>query len=395
MKTRFYLLQRLFTTLRNKGNDNAKPISYHDELYRLLDNEDGIIHSENMEVYINSKFDENISFVGAVSVYGFKYQREFSSLLHTLLYNYEDAAEILNIRKESPKNFICKLEVYIEKSYKAYKDYLINLVQFFFNNPGFYYPLSCYPQTMLSTPFYDYLKDDNNLTNYNDDTRELLYLKLIREIIFARFLELNETNLKAVRKNLVKYTKSNNENIAAIAEETKNKLYRYKSVKCPDYIIFISLLTEKELQILAEYTINRFFEKGTTLDALKLAFKGHLLIIPEDNNTPTGFYKKNPNYFEPLIIKYKKRGYISLIFNHLKSKGYISNDYLWESIARHKYFKSRKQNGDIEFVTANGLSQALSDKNTNSSKYRRKTIDKEFEELETFLSKNFKQRSTK
>lgn len=362
-------LKGLFLITPIEKNKNPAFIDYQDELNKILYSNQGIIKKDNLEDYINSKFNKDLNFVGAVSVYGNTYQKEFSSLLYTLFHNYENTIERLTIKESTISDTFESINIYINNLYECYKDYIINLIQFYIDNPGFSYPLNCYPQTMLSEPFYEYVKGNPILLNYNNETRNLLYLKLIQKIVFARFLELKEDTLITFRNNLVKFTKSKNKEIATVSKKTRDKLYKYNGVKCPNHLIYISLISDKKAQILSEYIITRYFEKNTDVNALKLAFQGRLHISTENNE----YYSSNPYFSNPLIIKFLKTGYISYIYEHLELNDYLVHDKKWDSIAKYKYYKYRKKEGEIEYVSSNKFSQSLSYKKQRINSKRPRT----------------------
>ncbi len=224
--------------------------------------------------------------------------------------------------------------------------------------------------------------------SYNKETKTLLYLKLIEELIFGRFLGLNEEQINDLKNGLTIFKNNENNEISKISKKIINKLYRYNGVKCPSHLIYISqfFIFEKKAKKLTEYAF-KYFEEGTTIKALELAFKGRLLVIPEGKYFDE-YYLSNPNFSSPLIIKYSKLGYLSYIYEHLEINGYIVHDKKWNSIAKYKYYKYRKKDGNIEFVSPNKFSQTLSYKKQRLS--TKKMEDKELTQLIEFLNLNFK-----
>lgn len=382
---------KLLSGEKSNGDDSVSCFDYRDQLSELIFSEQGIILGNNLEDYLNAKHDPYQSFAGVVSADAGTYQREFASLLHTLFYD-TDKVNVMLGEYEIDKPVVKRVELCISRLYEAYKDYLVNLVEFYIVNPEFKFPLGCYPQSLLNEPFYEYIKSDLTLKHYNEETRTRLYLQLIEKIIFSRFLDLNKDAKHIIKVALARFTENKNKEIARVANRIKNKLSHYKGVKCPDHLIYISLLSEKEADRLVEFTLSRYFEQGTSPRALKLAYMGMLRIIPEDNEALAKYYCQNPYYSKPLIIQYKKRGYVSFIFDYLETRNYISHDNKWDSIARHQYFKTRKIDGRAEFLTSNELSQSLGYKRQRVNAIHNKTQDKELEQLDLFLKDNFKSR---
>lgn len=377
-------LVNLFS-MKNKvrTSDLNMSTNYQDELWNLIYGEHGINNMENLDDFLNTKLiHTNLKFANVLSVNGKIFQEEFFSKIFTLFIHPEKIEYIQNTAQGH-------LESNISNLFEAYKDYIVNLVQFYVDNSGFSFPLNCYPHTMLSEPFYEYISEDIGLTSYNRETRTYLYLKLIERIIVARFLELDDEKMKLIRDNLSNFTKSTNSNIVSLSKRLRDKLYpnRYNGVKCPESLIYISLLSDIEAKKLAKFSI-RYFNKGTDLNALKLLYLGQLRIIPEDNEILASVYSNNPYFSSPLVIKNKQKGYISYIYQYLEECGYIINEKKWESIARHRYFKTLKSDGKEKFLTCNELSQSLGYKIQRKNS-RKKTVDKELEFLNTFLINNF------
>lgn len=377
-------------------NKNARTVNSNvniynqDELWNLIYGENGINNKENFEEFFKTKLNPNLRFSNALVFNGKIFQEEFSSIIYAILIHPEKIGEINDtVRKQ--------LQSCISNLFESYKDYIVNLENFYVQNSGFAFPLNCYPQTMLSEPFYEYISEDISLLSYNNEIKTYLYLKLIERIIFARYLELDNEKLKLIRNNLSNFTKSTNTDIASLSKRVRDKLYpnRYNGVKCPENLIYISLLSEIEAKKLAEFTLPRYFKEDTNLNTLKLAYLGKLRIIPEDNEVLASLYNNIPYFSNPLVIKNKQRGYISYIYDYLEERGYIINDNKWKSIANHKYFKSIKSDGMESLVTYNELSQSLGYKIQRKNSINKKTVDKELETLNTFLSTNYTRKKVK
>ena len=106
---------------------------------------------------------------------------------------------------------------------------------------------------MLSDPFFECYKMDANITDPSNGLNEFLYLKLIEKIIFARFLQLSGEENKKIRDTLTFIKANSKKEVSKLADRVRNKLYRYKGVKCPPNLIYISLIEEDQAKSIAEY----------------------------------------------------------------------------------------------------------------------------------------------
>ncbi len=354
-------------------------IEYQDELVRILYSENGLIKQDSILGYLNSVGGQENSFSQVMKVHGVTLQREFVELVHTLFLYYSETRVILGIDVTTRSKFLENVENHIYNLYNSYKEYLKGLMHFYVDNPGFSYSLNCYPIGMISEPFYEYIEDNPRLINYNNNTQTLLYLKLIEKIIFARFLSLNKLERKCITENLTKFIKSEDKRIAEISKRTRNKVYKYKGVKCPDRLIYISTLSNDKLEMLAKYSL-QYFEDGTDLNYLMQAFNGYLETIPESDE----FYSSSPCYSTALVIKTGKLGCVSYIYDYLYQRRYIVRDGgIWGSIANRKYYKINRRGKGVEFVTATDFAKALSTIKTKINK------ENKHKELRCFLDSNF------
>jgi len=374
-------IDNLFTINKIEKKIDFNYTVYEDELCKLLFNKDGVILNESLENFINSKFDNKIEFVKTVSIQGGMYQKEISSFLFTLLTSSDSVINRLNIQDKSFNNVLDGLNTCISKIYEAYKGYIINLIHFQIDNPGLSHVLNRYPRIMYIEPFFNYI-ENNQVLSIDEDNKTLLYLGLIevlvpqdkkeeKEQVTSRFLQLNEADRKDIRRNLSKFKRSENITISKMAKRIYPKLSnRSYKFKLPDHLIYYSSISDVKAQELAEFTI-RYFENETSLNSLKQIYQGNTW---SNTNSTT------------LMIKHKKVGKVSFIFDHLIAKGHIeSTDKYWSKIAEHKILKVyNKENKSVNYVTSSLLSKSLSDEKTS------KAVNQiELDQLKLFLKVNF------
>jgi|GEM_PF-5884223 len=274
--------------------------------------------------------------------------------------------------------------------YDMLKEYMIELIDFYYRFTGLQFPLEVTPPDMLFNPFFKFYKKSINIPCYDNTRNKLMYLDIVSDRIRNRDLDLSKKLINEIIESLSKIKNDEKEELSVKAKDIRYKLYTYTGFKCPEHLIYASTLEYNLAQKLAKYTIGKFFEKGTDHFVLSLLFKGRNGIVTEDK-AKLDFYKTNQFISAPIIIKFKQLGYVAYIYSFLSKKGFIKHDHLWESIARHKCFKIKMQNGTSRYITNKDLASSLKYK---TALIKKKTPKRNYkiDKLDKFLNKLIKKK---
>lgn len=273
------------------------------------------------------------------------------------------------------------------KLYEMLKEYTIGLIEFYYEYPGLQAPIIFTPRDYRFNPFFNYYKNYTNILTYSKDINRIQYLGIIDDRVTDRNFELTEKLREQIINALTSVIKIENGDISELASNIRFKLYKYVGFKCPEHLIFVSLIKDKQRELLVDFIINRYFLEGTSKHALSELFRGNNGIIEEDDKL-LAFYKNSNSVTGPIIIKYKNLGYVSFIFDFLARKNLIINDHLWKSIARHRCFKIQRKGNKADFLKNTDISSSFRYKNQRNLG-RTKTEDKELIILIEFLKNLF------
>ncbi len=233
-------VRRRFRSQIEKGYEyEISNIEYQDELVRILYSENGLIKQDSILGYLNSVGDEDNGFFQSMKIRAeIRFQKDFASFIRSLFRDYSKICDILCLDAPTRGKFFENVENHIQNLYSSYKEYLKGSMYFYLENPGFSDVLDWFTLDVSPT-FFDYVKDNPRLINYNNNTQTLLCLKYFEKIIFLRCLSLSRLHRKRISEKLTKFTKNEDKKIAEISTRIRNKIYKYKGIKCPESLVYI------------------------------------------------------------------------------------------------------------------------------------------------------------
>ncbi|MEN1784292.1 MAG: hypothetical protein AAGF77_04050 [Bacteroidota bacterium] len=362
---------------------------YSDEIVKLTLGRNRIVPNDNLETYLSAALDQDLDFNKGLVFYALSFEKDFNRQMHKMFYARQETAIMLGLHPGPQDHLLAVVKRVIEELYEYYKEYLIGLSQFYCENPGLAYPLDCYPQSMLSVPFYDHIIKKGKLNTFTQKDKTYCYLQLVERVVFSRFLSLEDDVKQGIINALSIFTNTDHTEIVKIAKRTRDKLYKYRGIKCPDNLIYISILSTDQALLLAQFVQNNYFESGTPLQAIKLAFLGRMGVTPDNNPELEQMYSDSPFFFKPPIIKKNKLGYVAFILAYLHDHRYLIVENLWHSISTHGYFRAMKRDGTIARIAPNQFAKSLTAKKLKLLTSNSKTSDTELEHLVAFLKGNF------
>lgn len=338
--------------------------------YKEVISSEHLIHkvyeTNDLENYLLSIKTSPYLFENCIIAYSGRYQKQFIDFINNRFLNDAWIDDNFDFKDSTDQKELAIQQIL--KLYDLFKMYFKGLIQFSNKYPAFEFTLLCYSREMLAKPYFNYFQDDIRVELFDKDKEiDLLYFKLIDFLLVNRKVNLNEKENKDLKKTLNYFKNYSSNNVIAIREKIKYKLYNYNGFKCPSHRLFLSSLSEKQIDKLTDYTINRFFVETT---------EEHLL---------NRFYS-GMNIKDPITIKFKQLGYVAYILSFLKKKKVIKQDFLWKSIAEHKCLKIMRQDGSADFVTPNDLASSFKYKDKRI-KNKTKTPNNKLKVLILFLNK--------